>query len=160
MCSCLSFPLSFNSDTYLSSKTKNLGINLFLTMCFFSSRSSIKIRDDICQLLIWLHSVYICILSVIDTSIHSLTFFPKWETLAPDVKKNLAIDLNENAVSDSDPTDCKRLCPGSLDAGVCHPRRTSLSFSSYPSLGPAQKQPWESVTDWKDVSLDINYLLI
>lgn len=64
--------LSFYSDIYLSSKTRNLGINLFFAEgkemwdFLFISRSSMRQGRSICQLLIFPHSIYICILSFCD----------------------------------------------------------------------------------------------
>jgi len=72
-----------------------------------------------------------------------------------DVKKNLAIDFTEIANSNSDLTDYKKLCPGSACKGLSHSSHITFIFlSSIPGSSS------ESVTDWKDVSLDINYLLM
>lgn len=77
-----------------------------------------------------------------------------------DVKRNLGIDFPEKSNFKQSPGSLHKPVPRLSACRGPHPHHTALSFSSYPALDPAQKCSEESVTDWKDVSPDINYLLL
>lgn len=78
MCSCLSFPLSPFIQTFIyHPKPETWGLIYSLQnvkkcgVFFFISRSSMRQGRSICQLLIFPHSIYICILSFCDCHLTS-----------------------------------------------------------------------------------------
>lgn len=148
MCSCLSFPLFPYIQTFIyHPKPETWGLIYSLQNAkkcgdFFNiiSRSSMQQGRNICQPLIFPHSIYICILSFCDnyfTSPPDILLDKKRETLAPLTSRGIWVSISPKKAVSS--TACTNQCPPCLHAGGCHPHHTALSFSPYPALDPAQK---------------------